>query len=80
MERTELMLGVGSNRIRAGRLSNHGPDGESRRRPDDRKLWIRPALMQIAPFPTINLVLSNGAELRRQSLHVVGFPWRTDFR
>jgi hypothetical protein len=37
-------------------------------------LWKGTALMQCAPFPTINSVLSNAAELRRQSRHVVGVP------
>jgi hypothetical protein len=72
MERTELMVGEGANRLRAGRLSRHRPDGESRRVPDDRSLWKGTALMRFAPFPTINSVLSNAAELRRQSRHVVG--------
>jgi hypothetical protein len=27
--------------------------------------------MRFAPFPTINLVLSNAGELRQQSIHVV---------
>jgi hypothetical protein len=30
--------------------------------------------MRFAHFPTINSVLSNAAELRQQSRHVVGFP------
>jgi hypothetical protein len=30
--------------------------------------------MQFARFPTINSILSNGAELRPQSIHVVGIP------
>jgi hypothetical protein len=30
--------------------------------------------MRFAPFPTFNSVLSNAAELRLQSHHVVGFP------
>jgi hypothetical protein len=36
-------------------------------------LWTWTALMQFALFPTINSVLSNVVELRRQSRHVVGF-------
>jgi hypothetical protein len=42
--------------------------------PDDRMLWNGTALMLFAPFPTINSDLSNAAEPRRQSRHVVGFP------
>jgi hypothetical protein len=30
--------------------------------------------MQLARFPTINSILSNGAELRLQSIHVVSVP------
>jgi hypothetical protein len=73
MERTELMVGEGLNRPRARRLSHHRPDGESRRGTDDRMLWQGTALMQFANFPTINSFLSNVAEIRRQSHHVVGF-------
>jgi hypothetical protein len=56
----------------AVRLSRHRPDGECRRVPDDRMLWKGNALMRFAPFPTINSILSNGAEFRLQSQHVVG--------
>jgi hypothetical protein len=73
MERTELMVGEGSNRLRAGRLSRHRPDGKCRRVPDDRMLLKGTALMRFAPFPTMNLFLSNAGEVRRQSRHVVGF-------
>jgi hypothetical protein len=74
MERTELMVGKGANRLRAGRLSRHLPDGEWRRLPDDRTLWTETDLMRFADFPTINSVLSKEAELRRQSRHVFGVP------
>jgi hypothetical protein len=37
-------------------------------------LWKGTALKRFTHFPTINSVLSNAAELRRQSLHVVGVP------
>jgi hypothetical protein len=74
MERTELMAGEGVNRLRAGRISPHRPDGENRRGIDDRMLGKRNALMRFAPFPTINSVLSNAAELRLQSHQVVGVP------
>jgi hypothetical protein len=47
------MEGEGANRIRAGRLSRHLPDGESRRLPDDRMLCKGNTLMRFAPFPTI---------------------------
>jgi hypothetical protein len=40
--------------------------------PDDRMLWKGTGLMRLPPFTTINSVLSNAAELRRQSRHVVG--------
>jgi hypothetical protein len=59
MERTELMVGEGANRIRAGSLSRHRPVGESRRVPGDRMLWKWTALMLFAPFPTINSFLYN---------------------
>jgi hypothetical protein len=66
MERTELMVQGGVNRLRAGRLSRHQPVGESRRDPDDGCCGEWTALMRFARFPTINLVLSNEGELRRQ--------------
>jgi hypothetical protein len=65
MARTELMVGEAANRLRAGRLSHHRPDGESRRMPDDRLLWKRSALKRFAQFPTMNSVHSKEAELRR---------------
>jgi hypothetical protein len=37
-------------------------------------LWKGKAQMRFAHFPTINSVLSNAAELRRQSRHVFGVP------
>jgi hypothetical protein len=37
-------------------------------------LWKGTALMRFAHFPTTNSVLSNAAELRRQSRHVLGVP------
>jgi hypothetical protein len=73
METTELMVGEGVTGLRAGRLSRHRPFGESPRVPDDRMLWKWTALMRFARFPTINPVLSNAGELRRQSRHVVMF-------
>jgi hypothetical protein len=36
-------------------------------------LWKGTALIRFAPFPTINSVLSNAAELRLQTRHVVGY-------
>jgi hypothetical protein len=74
MEQTELMLGEGVNRLRARRISPHRPDGESRRLTDDRMLGLGRDLMRFAHFPTINSVLSNAADLRLQSHHVVGVP------
>jgi hypothetical protein len=59
-----MMAGEGANRLLAGRLSHHRPDGENRRVPDYRMLWNWTALMRFAPFPTINSVLSNAGELR----------------
>jgi hypothetical protein len=69
-----LIFLEGANRLRAVRVSRHRPKGESRRLPDNRMLWICTALMRFAHFPTINSVLSNTGELRRQSRHVVVFP------
>jgi hypothetical protein len=66
METTELMLGEGVNRFRAGRLSRHRPVGDSRRLPDESMLWKWNALMRFARFPTINPVLSNAGILRSQ--------------
>jgi hypothetical protein len=74
MERTELMVGEGVNRLRAERLSPHRPDSESHRLPDDRMLWKGAALMRFANFPIINSVLSNASDLILQSHHVVGGP------
>jgi hypothetical protein len=68
------MVGEGANRLRAGRLSPHRPDGESRRVPDDRLLWKWTALMRFAHFPNINSILTNAAELSRYSRNVVGVP------
>jgi hypothetical protein len=42
--------------------------------PDERMLWNWTALMPFAHFPTINSVLSNAVELRRNSRHVFGIP------
>jgi hypothetical protein len=50
------MEGVGANRLRAGRLSRHLPDGESRLVPDDRMLWKWTAVMRFALCPSINSV------------------------
>jgi hypothetical protein len=61
MERTELMLGEGANRLRVGRNSRHRPDGESRRGNNERMLWKGNTLMLYAHFPTINSILSNAA-------------------
>jgi hypothetical protein len=36
--------------------------------------WKGKALMRFAHFPTINSIISNAAELRLQSRHVVGVP------
>jgi hypothetical protein len=65
MERTELMVVEGANLLRAGRLSRHRPEGESRLGTDERMLWKGNTLMRFAPIPTIISVLSNVAELRR---------------
>jgi hypothetical protein len=42
--------------------------------PDDRMLLMGTALMQCAPFPKINSICSNAADLRRYSRNVVGVP------
>jgi hypothetical protein len=42
--------------------------------PEYRMLWKGTALIRFAHFPTINPVLSNAAQLRLQSCHVVGIP------
>jgi hypothetical protein len=68
------MVGEGADRLRAGRLLRHWPDGESRRMLDDWMQWKGTALKRFAQFPAINSVSSNAAELRLQSHHVVGFP------
>jgi hypothetical protein len=59
MDRTELIVREGANRMMAGRLSRHRPDGEIRRVPDYRMLWKWTAIIRFAHFPTINSVLSN---------------------
>jgi hypothetical protein len=74
MERTELILGEGANRLRALHVSRHRPNDENRRVPDNRMLWEWNALMRFAHLPTINSDLSNAGEHSRQSLHVVGYP------
>jgi hypothetical protein len=58
------MVGEGLYRLRAGRISPQRPDVESRRGTDDRMLWKGNDLMRFAPFPTMNSVLSNAADLR----------------
>jgi hypothetical protein len=68
------MVGKGTNRLRVGRLPRHRTDGEIRRLPDDRMLWKWNAPWRFATLPTINSVLSNAGELRRQSSHVVVVP------
>jgi hypothetical protein len=40
MERTEFMFGEGASRLRVRPLLRHTPDGEKRRVPDDRMLWM----------------------------------------
>jgi hypothetical protein len=74
MELPELMVLEGVFRLRAGRLSRQRPEGESRRLPNDRMLWKRTTLIRFAPFPTINSVFCNAAELRQESRNVVGVP------
>jgi hypothetical protein len=66
MERTELMVGEGANRFRAGRLSRHRPDGGRRLVPDYRMMRRGNDLMRFVPSPTINSDLTNAAELRRE--------------
>jgi hypothetical protein len=68
MERTELMVVHGANCVWAGRISRDRRDCQSLRLPDVRMLCKWKALMRFAPFSTINSILSNGAELRLQSL------------
>jgi hypothetical protein len=51
MERTELMLVEGANRLRAVRVSRHRLNGESRRVRDDGMLWKGTALMRFALSP-----------------------------
>jgi hypothetical protein len=65
MERSELMVGEGANRTRAGRFSHHRPDGESRRGTDARMLWMGTAVMRFALYTTINSVPPNAAVLRQ---------------
>jgi hypothetical protein len=65
MERTELVVGEGTNRFRAGRFSRHQPEGESRRMPGDRMLWMWTAQKRFAPYTTLNSVHSNAADIRR---------------
>jgi hypothetical protein len=64
MERTELIVLVGVILHRAGRLSRHRPEGESRGLSNERMLWKENTLMRFAQFRTINSVLCNAAELR----------------
>jgi hypothetical protein len=68
------MMGEEANRFRAGCLLRNRPDGESRRVPDARMLWKGTALMRFAQFPTINSIVSNTADLRLHSRHLVGVP------
>jgi hypothetical protein len=72
MEQTELMVMEGANRLRAERLSRQRPDSESRRVTDDRMLWKWTTLMRFAPLSNINSFFSNVADLRRESLNLVG--------
>jgi hypothetical protein len=65
MERTELMVLEGAIRLRAGRLSRHRPEGESRRLSNDRMQRKENTLMRFAPFPRINSIFCNAAELRQ---------------
>jgi hypothetical protein len=39
-------------------------------------LWTGNSLLRFAPFPTMNSVLSNAADLTRPSRHVVGVPMK----
>jgi hypothetical protein len=73
MERSDLIKGEGANRLSAGCLLRHRPDGESRRMPYEWMLWKGNALMRFAPIPAFNSISSNAAEFRLQSHHVVGF-------
>jgi hypothetical protein len=53
MERIELMVVEGVNRLREGRLSPHRPDGYRRRLTDERMLWNGTVLMRFTRFLTI---------------------------
>jgi hypothetical protein len=53
MDGTELIEGEGANRLRAGRLSRHQSDGESRQLTDDRMLWKGTSLIRFANFSSI---------------------------
>jgi hypothetical protein len=55
------MVLEGAIQLRAGRLSLHRRDGESRRVPEDRMLCKGTALMRLAHSSTINSFLSIAA-------------------
>jgi hypothetical protein len=80
MERSELMLGEGAKRLRAGPLPHHRPDGESRQVPDDRMLRMGTALMRFAPYATINSFFPMRLNSRGSQGTLLGFPRRTDLR
>jgi hypothetical protein len=72
LERSELMVGKGANRIRALRFHSILLLGNRKRSPCGRWPERRPALIQLAHSPIINYVRSIADELTRPSRLVVG--------
>jgi hypothetical protein len=72
LDRTELMVGNGANRIRAVHFHSIRSSGTRRLSPSGRCHERRPGLSQFVPSPAINSVLSFACELRRPSRRVVG--------
>jgi hypothetical protein len=71
LERIELMVGKGANRIRADPFHIIRFSGTRRLSPFGRWLETRTALRRFDPSPTINSVSSYAGELRRASSRVV---------
>jgi hypothetical protein len=72
LDRPELMVRKGSNRLRAFHFHSIRSSGTDRISPSGRCGERRPALLCFVSSPTINSVRSFACELRRTSRSIVG--------
>jgi hypothetical protein len=79
LEETELMVGQGTKRLRAVPIHSNQASCTRRISPSGRWCETRPALVRVAPSPTINSDLSIAVELRCPSRRVVSIRWSSVF-